>query len=83
VPRSATVLHSVTDAELCEVLFDSATAGTGPWRIWKDDSGLYQIEATLVNVTDNEVMLKKRDGATLSVPLDRLSKEDLEFLGKK
>jgi S1-C subfamily serine protease len=81
-PRSATVLHAVTDAELREALFGSSTAGTDQWRFWKDNTGQYQIEATLVDVTDTEVILKKRDGATLGVPLRRLSREDLEFLGK-
>lgn len=83
VPRAATVLHAVTDAELREALFGSTTAGSGQWRFWKDSTGQYQVEATLVDVTSTAVVLKKRDGTTLSVPLDRLSKEDLEFLGKK
>jgi S1-C subfamily serine protease len=82
-PHAATVLHSVTDVELREALFGSTTAGTGQWRFWKDNTGQYKIEATLVDVTDTEVLLKKRDGTTLGVPLLRLSKEDLDFLGKK
>ncbi len=82
-PSAATVLHSVTDAELREALFGSTTAGTEQWRFWKDNTGQHQVEATLVEVTDTEVRLKKRDGTTLGVPLARLSKEDLEFLGKK
>ncbi len=83
IPTSATVLHSVTDAELREALFGTTTAGTGHWRFWKDRTGQYQVEATLVEVTDTQVQLKKRDGTTVNVPLPRLSKEDLEFLGKR
>ena len=57
--------------------------GTGQWRFWKDSTGQFQVEAAQVDVANTEVLLKKRDGRALNVPLLRLSKEDLEFLEKK
>lgn len=81
-PMSVTILQSLTEAELREAVYGSATAGSGQWRFWKDTTGQYQIEAQLVEVNDVEVTLKKRDGSTVKVPLAKLCAGDLEFLGK-
>ncbi len=81
-PMSVTILQSLSDAELREAVFGSATAGSGEWRFWKDTSGQYQVEAQLVEVTDTEIVLKKRDGTTVKVPLAKLCAGDLEFIGK-
>jgi hypothetical protein len=81
-PMAVTVLQSLTDADLREAVFGAATAGSGQWRFWKDTTGQYQIEAQLVEVNDAEVVLKKRDGSTVKVPLTKLCQADLEFLGK-
>jgi hypothetical protein len=40
------------------------------------------IEAQLVDHRDNKVMLKKRDGRTITVPIDKRSAEDREYLTK-
>lgn len=82
-PVAVTVLTALTEAELRAAVFGSANAGAGQWRTWRDITGQYQIEATLVEVTATEVRLKKRDGSVISVPLDKLSPADLEFLGRK
>ncbi|TWT78506.1 Thiol-disulfide oxidoreductase ResA [Posidoniimonas polymericola] len=49
-------------------------------RTWTDVSGRFAIEAELVDVSDDVVRLRKADGEEVSVPLNRLSKPDREFL---
>ena len=45
-------------------------------RSWSDLSGQFTVEAEFVEVKDNKVVLKRKDGQLLSVPLDRLSEKD-------
>jgi hypothetical protein len=45
-------------------------------RTWSDDSGKFSVEAEFVQVKDNNVILKRKDGQLLSVPLDRLGDKD-------
>lgn len=45
-------------------------------RTWKDSSGKYELIARLVKVTDKGVLLKKADGDTKLIPLDKLSSRD-------
>jgi hypothetical protein len=45
-------------------------------RTWSDDSGKFSVEAEFVEVKDDNVILKRKDGQLLSVPLDRLSDRD-------
>ena len=49
-------------------------------RTWTDHSGEHQIEASLVNAQDGKVTLKKKDGTTITVPLDSLSDADREYV---
>lgn len=50
-------------------------------RTWKDTSGKFSVQAELVEVTDESVVLKRTDnGKQISVPLGRLSQADREFL---
>ena len=49
-------------------------------REWTDTTGKFKIEAELVSVADGNVQLRKKDGSMISVPLDKLSQEDREFL---
>ena len=49
-------------------------------RTWNDASGAFSLEAKFVGVKDGKVMLKKANGKTVTVPLDRLSKEDQVFV---
>lgn len=52
-------------------------------RTWTDTQGR-QIEATLVDSTDTEVILQlDSDNQIFRLPLSKLSAEDLKFLGKK
>jgi WD40 repeat protein len=65
---------------LAAVVVACALTSLGEGRQWKDTSGRFRIEATLVTVKDGKVYLEKDDGKTVSVPLERLSKEDLTYL---
>jgi hypothetical protein len=49
-------------------------------RTWTDATGKYTVEAELVEVTEDDVVLTKSDGKTITVPISKLSKADQEFL---
>lgn len=51
-------------------------------RTWTDASGKHRTRATLVEVVDGSVKLKKTDGKTITVPIDRLSEADKNWLEK-
>lgn len=50
------------------------------YRTWTDASGSFRVRAKLSGRMDNSVRLVKEDGSTVTVPLDKLSEEDLKFL---
>lgn len=49
-------------------------------RVWKDASGQSEIRAELVSHTGGNVLLKREDGAVITVPFARLSRPDQEFI---
>jgi len=51
-----------------------------PPRKWTDSTGQYSVRAEFVDVKDGTVRLKKENGKTLSVPLDKLSKADQDYV---
>ncbi|MCS7306576.1 MAG: trypsin-like peptidase domain-containing protein [Thermoguttaceae bacterium] len=55
-------------------------AEVGQFRLWKDDTGHHSVEAALVEYDGNTVLLRKKDGNTVRVPVSRLSPSDQEFL---
>ena len=52
------------------------------FRTWSDVTGEYKVRATLIEVADDEVHLRKADGTTISVPLEKLSKADRDWLAR-
>ena len=50
------------------------------FRKWTDDTGKFEIEAELVKINKDSVRLKRRDGRTVTVPLDRLSEKDRKLI---
>ena len=54
--------------------------GSGGRRTWTDASGKFTIEAELVRAVDGVVTLKKADGSTIDVPVDRLSQADRDLV---
>jgi len=45
-------------------------------RQWSDATGSFQVEATFVKFDGDSIVLKRKDGKELNVPLDRLSEAD-------
>ncbi len=62
------------------VLVFALPALTGEVRTWSSASGAYKTEAELVQIKDDgTVVLKKKDGTMIEVPLDKLSVPDQEY----
>ena len=59
------------------VLLTSAVAES---RTWTDSSGKYAIDADFMDCDGTTVRLRKRSGEVISIPLDRLCKEDREHV---
>lgn len=49
-------------------------------REWKDTSGKFRIDAKLVSVSNDAVVLLKQDGKKITVPLATFSREDISYL---
>jgi outer membrane protein assembly factor BamB len=51
-------------------------------RVWTDDTGQFRVRAALVQLGETEVKLRRTDGELISVPLERLSEADRQWLAK-
>jgi hypothetical protein len=49
-------------------------------RQWTDDTGDYQVRGKLVKITASTVRLLKETGKYTTVPIDRLSQADLQYV---
>jgi hypothetical protein len=49
-------------------------------RLWKDSTGQFQVRATLIDQTDSAVRLQTADGREITVPVNRLSQADQDYL---
>jgi hypothetical protein len=49
-------------------------------RKWTDSTGKYSVEADFVDFNDGKVTLKKENGGTLSISIDKLSQADQEYV---
>ena len=49
-------------------------------RTWKDDSGLFSIEALLEQIDGDSVKLKKTDGTSITLPVSKLSEADRQYI---
>lgn len=56
---------------------------TAGFRVWKSSDNRFSVKAKLLELNGDKVQLQKEDGSTITVPLDRLSENDQEFLKKK
>jgi hypothetical protein len=50
------------------------------FRTWKDKTGNFSIDAKIIEVKTDAVVLEKTDGKQITVPKSKLSDKDLEFL---
>jgi hypothetical protein len=49
-------------------------------RLWKDSSGKFEVQAVLIDKNAAAVRLRTNDGREVSVPIERLSPADQEYL---
>jgi len=49
-------------------------------RKWTDNTGKFSVEAELVEVKNDQVVLKKTDGKVITLPVARLSETDRQHL---
>jgi hypothetical protein len=52
-------------------------------RTWTDSTGNYRVDADLVGFNDSTAILKKKSRQLVAIPIDKLSKEDQEYLTSK
>ena len=60
----------------------AAPAVNAQTRQWTDVSGEFSLRAKLISVENGAVKLQKPDGRTLTVPLNKLSQADRDFLSR-
>jgi WD40 repeat protein len=68
-------LTTLSLASLC-----LAAATHAEERSWTDSTGKYKIEAEFVEVADGKVRLRRADGKTLALPLEKLSPADRAYV---
>jgi WD40 repeat protein len=49
-------------------------------REWSDASGKFRVQAELVSVRGDKVVLEKKDGSIIAVPIDKLCQADRDFI---
>jgi len=77
------MLHRCVEFVSCvSILFVTVTAFAEAPRQWSDSTGAFTVDATLVESSDGNVTLKKADGSTVTVPINRLSVIDQNYLSK-
>ena len=54
----------------------------GPPRIWVDASGRFSVEAELVEVLEQRIVLLGKNGKRLTIAIDKLSQRDQEYLDR-
>ena len=52
-------------------------------RTWTDSSGQYTVEASFVSATMGKVNLRKPEGETIEIPMERLSEPDQRWLQER
>jgi hypothetical protein len=55
-------------------------SAAGNLRTWHDATGSFSVEAEFVSAMAGVAKLRKTDGSTISVPIDKLSDEDQKFI---
>lgn len=61
---------------------NSAPTSSPGYRLWKDSTGRFEIEALLLSLDNGLVRLLRRDRKEISVPFSRLSDADQKFIEK-
>ena len=61
-------------------LISTPVAAEDLLRVWVDWSGQHTIEATLVQVQSNKIVLMTTDGRRITLPVDKLSEKDQAYV---
>jgi hypothetical protein len=56
-----------------------AESAAATMRTWRAATGAFEVQATFVELKSGKVTLKKANGRTIKVPLEKLSKADQEY----
>jgi len=78
---STVPLTTKPTSKLADSLLPSAD-GQLPLREWIDDSGHFRVKARLILILDGKVRLLKETGRTTTVPVDRLSTADRQYIAQ-
>src|SRR5688500_3863783 len=62
------------------LLFVAGLSGAEEQRTWKDATGKFEVQATLVRVADGKAYLRRTDGREIAVPVEKLSQADRDYL---
>jgi hypothetical protein len=65
------------------ILHQAGGLGSVELRRWVDDTGRHSCRGRLIRMLDGKVRLRKENGRTTTVPLSRLSAEDLAFVHRQ
>ena len=52
-------------------------------RTWKDATGIFEVQATFVMAKDGNVQLRKKDSTLITLPIERLGKEDQAWITRR
>jgi len=80
--RSLTVLNAVSESEIRQAVA-SSSGGSNPldeFRTWTDKTGKHTFVAIFIEAGAKQVVLKSRKDKIITVPLSKLSKDDLELI---
>ena len=50
------------------------------FRTWKDATGNFSVKAKLIEFDDKNVKIEKEDGRVVSIPIEKISEDDLSYL---
>jgi len=79
-PKVAAAVAATTTPSSAPSAGSPAASSEPRFRIWKDSTGKFEIEATLVSVENEVVRLIRKDKKEISLPLSRLSAADQKFI---
>lgn len=79
---TARYLTAVAKSKLMLVLILSVShfSSSAESRTWQSADGKFSVDAELLDYSDDDARLKKTDGRTITVPLEKLAKADVRFL---
>lgn len=66
-----------------KILQETGGLASAGMRRWRDNTGEYTCQGRLIDVRDGQIRLMKDNGRTSTVPFERLSKADMNFVQRQ